>query len=320
MPPNLYPTLPHLSSLLTPPPHPPTNQANSQQYPPHPTAAGDYTLQVCVTMTTASTADVAMTGWQADNQKVFYLEAQEIETDHNHVAIGNGAFNGMSDPLPDRNITFTKKEDSTPLRIVYYDNMRNAGASGTVCGWEVLIDGLSCPSGDIALDNHQGAVDNDHEPHMIIGLCTGVNAGSHTITTRTYSVGSWVTGTCYTGWSNSDAEAQTWILEVDERPPVDTFFHALNDYNVDGKDSGEVTNRALPFTKVHTPDTNTRECPSLTPNLRLITPTHRQTYLSALADLAFTSHSRRSMPTAAFASLTMTTCGSQLPARLASGT
>ncbi|KOR30476.1 hypothetical protein TI05_13920 [Achromatium sp. WMS3] len=126
-------------------------------------------------------------------------------------ATGNGP-NDDTDigQIKSRVLRFTKAKAATKLRISYTDNLRVLGTD-KACRWEIRVDGKSCPKQALYYDYYDGKRNNINRSHSVVGYCSGIAAGVHTI-------GVWVSTTpghslsdCYTGWANS-----TWVLEAEE--------------------------------------------------------------------------------------------------------
>ncbi|EDN70489.1 secreted protein [Beggiatoa sp. PS] len=129
-------------------------------------------------------------------------------------ATGNGP-NDQTDvgQIKSRILSFSKVKANTKIRIGYTDNLRTYGVVQKACRWEIRIDGKSCPSQALVYDDHVETKDNTHSSRTVVGYCSGIAAGSHTI-------GIWVShvpeprfsgSDCYTGWNNS-----TWVIEAEE--------------------------------------------------------------------------------------------------------
>jgi len=127
-------------------------------------------------------------------------------------ATGNGPSTEMDvGQIKSRVLRFTKTETNTKIRISYTDNLRTQGLNKG-CRWEIRVDGSSCPNQALVYDDYASAhVEHTHSSRMVLGYCSGVPAGSHTI-------GIWVGNTpghtgsnCATGWNNS-----TWVIEAEE--------------------------------------------------------------------------------------------------------
>ncbi len=125
-------------------------------------------------------------------------------------ATGNGPNDGTDvGQIKSRVLRFTKAKAATKLRISYTDNFRTLGTR-KACRWEIRVDGKSCPNQALIYDDWVPR-DDYHHSRNVVGYCSGIAAGKHTI-------GVWVSNThgrsgsdCYTGWNNS-----TWVLEAEE--------------------------------------------------------------------------------------------------------
>ena len=96
-----------------------------------------------------------------------------------------------------REVTFTKKESSSKLRLLYEDTLRVHGSHKS-CFWEIRIDGKSCSSGVIRQDEHVAGTENPHRFHTIIGYCEKIPAGEHKMSVY---VGQIAAGSdCHTGY------------------------------------------------------------------------------------------------------------------------
>merc|ERR1712048_1275088 len=98
------------------------------------------------------------------------------------------------DEIPMRKLVFTKQSDTTLMKLTYADNFRVHG-SGKACYWRIRVDGRNCPV-DIWNGKHSGhSSDNDYTPHAIIGTCSKLAAGAHTMTIQLWRGGG---SDCYT--------------------------------------------------------------------------------------------------------------------------
>lgn len=113
-----------------------------------------------------------------------------------------------------RTITIDKKKSATSIRVLYSDNFRVTG-TGRACRWEVRFDDASCPGGIIAWDKYESLAANDHEFNTIVGYCSGLSVGSHTMKVYVSSSPSYSGCDCYTGWS-PDGNSAAWVLEAEE--------------------------------------------------------------------------------------------------------
>ncbi len=125
-------------------------------------------------------------------------------------ATGNGPMDGTDvGQITSRVLRFTKAKTHTKIRINYTDNLSTKGHV-KACRWEIRVDGRSCPNQALVYDDYAHRFEQTYSTRTVVGYCSGVAAGSHTIgiwvsTTPGYS------GDCDTGWSNS-----TWVIEVIE--------------------------------------------------------------------------------------------------------
>ncbi len=125
-------------------------------------------------------------------------------------ATGNGPNDGTDvGQIKSRVLRFTKAKTPTKIRINYTDSLRVRG-NNKICRWEIRVDGRSCPNQALVYDVHTQSLQT-LRISTVVGYCSGVAAGSHTI-------GIWVGNTpghsgsdCYTGWKNS-----TWVIEAEE--------------------------------------------------------------------------------------------------------
>ncbi|RKZ90977.1 MAG: hypothetical protein DRR19_08485, partial [Candidatus Parabeggiatoa sp. nov. 1] len=110
-----------------------------------------------------------------------------------------------------RVLSFSKAKTNTKIRINYTDSLRTAG-TGKGCRWEIRVDGRSCPNQALVYDYYANKDDNTHRSRTVVGYCSGVAAGSHTIGIWVSNVPGVSSGSdCYTGWNNS-----TWVIEAEE--------------------------------------------------------------------------------------------------------
>jgi len=113
-----------------------------------------------------------------------------------------------------RSITYTKQTADTALRITYTDNryfQSNASSIGNAIVYELIIDGSSCPSGELnsVIPTNQSSMGSDSSTQ--IKSCFGLSAGSHTINVR-------VKNTNGTGilTANFGVPNGYWAIEVEE--------------------------------------------------------------------------------------------------------
>jgi len=126
-------------------------------------------------------------------------------------ATGNGPNDGTDvGQIKSRVLSFNKAKTSTKIRISYTDNLRVIGTN-KACRWEIRVDGTSCPSQALIYDYYAKKDDNTHRSRTVVGYCSGVAAGSHTIGIWVGNLPGYSGGDCYTGWNNS-----TWVIEAEE--------------------------------------------------------------------------------------------------------
>ena len=135
--------------------------------------------------------------------------------------------------IPKRKLTFKKASSSTLLRVTYADIMRVYGA-GKVCYWWIKIDGKNCAVPLYNAKHSSSTSDNDHLPHAIVGTCTGIKAGTHTMTIALTNNGG---ADCYTGWSPSSAR-DAFFLEAEELNPKGQITTVIRRISADGRDGG----------------------------------------------------------------------------------
>ena len=167
-------------------------------------------LTQALEQSTASTKAYANTkASQAEQAAKAYAKAH-ANTKVIAYATGNGPRDQTDvGQIKSRVLRFTKAKTHTKIRISYTDTLRTYGYRKS-CRWEIRVDGSSCPNQALVYDYYSES-DSTHFSHTLMGYCSGVAAGSHTI-------GIWVSNTpgipggdCYTGWKNS-----TWVIEVQE--------------------------------------------------------------------------------------------------------
>jgi hypothetical protein len=131
-------------------------------------------------------------------------------------ATGNGPIDGTNvGQIKSRVLSFSKAKTNTKIRISYTDNLRIVG-SAKACRWEIRVDGRSCPNQALIYDVHVQYVQT-LRVSTVVGYCSGVAAGSHTIgiwvgNTPNYpGSGNYTGSDCCTGWYNS-----TWVIEAEE--------------------------------------------------------------------------------------------------------
>lgn len=112
--------------------------------------------------------------------------------------------------IESRKLTFIKLSDNTVIRFGYTDNLRVRGG-GDACRWEILINGLSCPSGELVYDYHASGNDDAYRNRHVVGYCNNIPSGEHTVIVEVGPVQEGRQGDCRTGWRNS-----RWVLEAAE--------------------------------------------------------------------------------------------------------
>ena len=132
-------------------------------------------------------------------------------------ATANGPNDGTDDGrIVSRTLRFHKDRDDTDLRVLYSDNLRVRGNS-KACRWSVKINGTDCGDRKIYSDRHDENTANIHSTSTIIGYCTGVQAGWHTLRVWVSPVPEntqYAGSDCYTGWDRA-----IWTLEAMEIVP-----------------------------------------------------------------------------------------------------
>ena len=110
-----------------------------------------------------------------------------------------------------RELTINKLNESSKIRLSYTDNFRVFPA-GKACTWEIMIDGISCPSQPLKYSfYHAGAGVNEHSSSNVVGYCEGIPAGVHTVSVYVSpTVEHNVSADCFTGWNSS------WMVESEE--------------------------------------------------------------------------------------------------------
>ena len=87
----------------------------------------------------------------------------------------------QTNAIPKRTLNFVKKSATSLVRVTYADNLRVYG-NGKVCTWTIKIDGRDCPVPIYNSKHTTATSDNDHTPHAIVGTCSGIGRGGHTMT------------------------------------------------------------------------------------------------------------------------------------------
>ena len=112
-----------------------------------------------------------------------------------------------------RVLTFNKLSDDTAIRIGYTDNFRTNTPlfAPNSCTWEIRVDDVSCPGGNLEYANYELIDNNNHRLGSIFGYCEGLTVGTHEIQVWVSSTPGTTSGAdCYTGWNT------TWTLEAEE--------------------------------------------------------------------------------------------------------
>ncbi|RKZ73647.1 MAG: hypothetical protein DRR19_30775, partial [Candidatus Parabeggiatoa sp. nov. 1] len=126
-------------------------------------------------------------------------------------ATGNGPVDGTDvGQIKSRVLRFTKAKTHTKIRINYTDNLATLG-SAKACRWEIRVDGRSCPNQALVYDDYAHRHEQTFSSHTVVGYCSGVAAGSHTIGIWVSTTPGYSASNCHTGWKNS-----TWVIEVIE--------------------------------------------------------------------------------------------------------
>jgi len=125
-------------------------------------------------------------------------------------ATGNGPNDDTDGQIKSRVLRFTKAKTHTKIRINYTDNLATLG-SAKACRWEIRVDGRSCPNQALVYDDYAYRFERTFSTRTIVGYCSGVAAGSHTIGIWAGSTPGYPGSNCFTGWDNS-----TWVIEVVE--------------------------------------------------------------------------------------------------------
>ncbi|MEM7300062.1 MAG: hypothetical protein AAF468_03175 [Pseudomonadota bacterium] len=130
-------------------------------------------------------------------------------------ASGNGPNDGTDNGrIVSRALRFLKDQDTTDIRISYSDSHRVAG-TGKACRWTVKLDGTDCRNLKLVADRHDQNQSNVHSTSTIVGYCTGLNAGWHTVSVWVSEVpkpdNAYQGSDCYTGW-----DASVWTIEATE--------------------------------------------------------------------------------------------------------
>ena len=112
-------------------------------------------------------------------------------------------------PLAARFLNFTKRRNSTGLRVTYTDNIRVLGSN--VGGrWEVRFNGLSATPTPLAWDLYATSGVLTHTPTTLIGTAFNLAAGSYVVQIYVGPAPGYGVNDLYTGWQGA------WSLEVEE--------------------------------------------------------------------------------------------------------
>jgi len=110
-----------------------------------------------------------------------------------------------------RTLGFKKTRDDTAIRLFYGDNFRVQGDT-VACRWELMVNGTSCPSGQLIYDFYSDAVTlNQHRSGTLFGFCEGLSAGVYSIDVHVGPAPGHVGSDCATGWADS-----RWTIEAEE--------------------------------------------------------------------------------------------------------
>jgi len=125
-------------------------------------------------------------------------------------ATGNGPSDGTNvGQIKNRVLRFTKVKTHTKIRISYTDNL-TVFQNYKSCRWEIRVDGSSCPNQTLVYDVHSFARHSIRST-TLVGYCSGVAAGSHTIGIWVGNSPTYSGSDCITGWNNP-----TWVIEAEE--------------------------------------------------------------------------------------------------------
>jgi hypothetical protein len=118
--------------------------------------------------------------------------------------------------VPDRTLSFTKVDDTSILRLTYFDGFRVFGNGGAcACRWTVLFNGKTCVDpGTVIMDATTGVVDSSRAT-TLTAYCGATQSGAFTgdvdITVNVLSSNNC---DCQTGF-----DGVTGLLEVEEVAP-----------------------------------------------------------------------------------------------------
>lgn len=126
---------------------------------------------------------------------------------------GLGPIDGKDEGLvDDRIFNFSKSQGDTVIRIGYTDNFRviGDGPNSKGCRWEILLDGGSCPSGELVYDYFATLTgSNVLRSNTVLGYCEGLSEGMHQITVLVTPIIE--DSDCFTGVNSA-----RWVIEVEE--------------------------------------------------------------------------------------------------------
>ena len=108
--------------------------------------------------------------------------------------------------VPQRTLNFTKRFDTSALKVNYTDVLGTYGQYYDGCEWRVLLDGAQIQYFSTADQDTAGiAWTMEHASH--IAWATGIATGSHTLQVQSRgNRGAWTSGTaqCLQGWNTTD--------------------------------------------------------------------------------------------------------------------
>lgn len=141
---------------------------------------------------------------------VIPLGSDPVESPQTKTSFVTGQSNDGRDngPVSQRVLDFTKVSATSDLRISYTDNFRvfKSTAGSIQCDWEILIDDLSCPSGELKYRRVDSTDQAFHSSSTVVGYCQGLSSGDYNITVNVSSIGA----DCFTGLES------TFLLEAKE--------------------------------------------------------------------------------------------------------
>ena len=148
--------------------------------------------------------------------------------------------------IPTLSVEFTKKEDESLMKLTYVDNLRAHGTEQW-CQWSIKVDSKDCPKRIYNTVNTKSSSDDDFAPRAIVGTCSDIKKGAHTMTIALARSSS---ADCYTGWFPDD-KGGTFFMEAQELNDRDDsqIKTEMRELAGDDTDTGYVTGRKLTFTK-----------------------------------------------------------------------